>query len=355
MKIHNTLPRLCTRLLPLCLLLAANALYASQPPTLEQSVLACKDQADDAARLKCFDDIQISTQVAAAPADADVHEKPARSAYLERKWRLNPKDSDRDIADFETYKSNYLLVSKTQSMNDTPSSPTHPNTVSNHWNSEDLKFQFSLKTELWQDIPLVRELPLVEDSRLWVAYTQQSYWQFFNAGISRPFRENDYEPEVILSLGLKHGDSDLLLPRMLNLGLVHQSNGNSNQLSRSWNRIYLQGGWELSPHTTLLVRPWWRIPENHNSDDNPDIQKYLGYGDASIRWEGDDNKNAATLLLRDNLRSENKGYAQLDLQHSLSKNNQVSAHLSLSTGYGDSLLDYNHATTVLGLGISIGD
>ena len=63
----------------------------------------------------------------------------------------------------------------------------------------------------------------------------------------------------------------------------------------------------------------------------------------------------ACRLVRDNLRSDNKGYAQLDLQQRLSNQNKISAHLTLSTGYGDSLLDYNHATTVLGVGISVGD
>jgi phospholipase A1/A2 len=101
------------------------------------------------------------------------------------------------------------------------------------------------------------------------------------------------------------------------------------------------------------VRPWWRIPES--KDDNPDIEKYLGYGDMSIRWEDEVRKNAATLTLRNNLRNDNKGYAQLDLQRQVFNNPYLKLHLMASTGYGASLLDYNHSQTIVGVGISLGE
>jgi len=66
--------------------------------------------------------------------------------------------------------------------------------------------------------------------------------------------------------------------------LVHQSNGRALPASRSWNRVYAQGGWEWY-RVSVLARVWARIPENPDRDDNPDIRDYVGRGDALIRWD----------------------------------------------------------------------
>ena len=279
----------------------------------------------------------------------------AELTYLERKWRLTAQ-GDWDITDFETYKPNYLLITGTSHTNDTPVSPNRINAEDRNLDAKDLKFQLSLKTEMMNNIPLIRSLPYVTSSRVWAAYTQQSYWQIFNGAESRPLRENDYEPELMLSLGIDNkvdGVKKNYIPRMLNLGIVHQSNGRTNPLSRSWNRVYLQGGWELSDQLSLMVRPWWRVPESQ--DDNPDIEKYMGYGDVTLRWEDSKRKNAVSFLLRNNLRSDNKGFAQVDLQRQVFNNPYLKLHVMLSSGYGETLLDYNHSQNIFGLGISLGE
>lgn len=351
------------------LLLTSVAAVADSQIGLSAALLNCKAIADPAEKLNCFESIPLTEAAPAAssPEQAKVDAKqdnallelaPEDASFLERKWRLS-KSQDSEISAFESYKSNYLLVSTTGQVNNIPVSPTRANGRDRDLNSQDVKFQISFKTELAKDIPLIDDLPYVTSSRIWIAYTQKSFWQFFSAAHSRPFRENNYEPEVILSLGLdnkgKDGIRKAYLPRMLNLGLVHQSNGQSNPLSRSWNRLYLQGGWDLSDQLTLMVRPWWRIPESNQNDDNPDLQKYLGYGDLSLRWENATHKTAATLLLRDNLRSDNKGFLQFDLQRQVFEDHKINLHLMFSTGYGDSLLDYNHAQNTLGFGISLGE
>ena len=306
--------------------------------------------AETQAKLKQTDKAENSTAVV-------VVEKMAEPSFLDRKWRLSSK-GDWNISDFETYKSNYLLVTDSSNPNDTPSSPNFATSPNRDLHPQDVKFQFSLKTELMKSIPIVRKLPYVTSSRIWAAYTQQSYWQFFNPGDSRPFRENNYEPELILSLGLDNKDEGIIkpyLPRMLNLGFVHQSNGREDPLSRSWNRIYLQGGWELNDKFTLMVRPMWRIPEARSKDDNPDIVKYMGYGDVSLRWDDPSRKMAASVLLRNNLRSDNKGFVQLDFQHQITEDRNINFHILASSGYGASLLDYNTYQNTIGFGISLGE
>jgi phospholipase A1 len=356
------------------------ALLAQETVTVEQALIKCKklypNDFEAKKRLSCFDSINTPKELLEEAANTltnspeQVHsvnsapvitpaiaiEKPSpQLSYLERKWRLTSQ-GDWNISDFETYKSNYLLITKTNNTNDVPQSPSQLNNVDRNLDDKDLKFQISLKTEVMNNIPLIRDLPYVTSSRIWAAYSQQSNWQVFDSKASRPLRENNYEPEIMLSLGIDNqvnGEKKHYIPRMLNLGLVHQSNGRSNPTSRSWNRLYLESGWELSDNVSLMVRPWWRIPESE--DDNPDIEKYLGYGDMAIRWEDDNRKNAATLTLRNNLRGDNKGYAQLDLQRQVLNNPYLKLHLMASTGYGASLLDYNYDQTIFGIGISLGE
>lgn len=361
------------------LLSFTSATEAKDVITVDQAFTACKNKYPNSfeakKRLACFDSIETPATIASdtSPADsaatvADVENKPKPSniaidspktelSYLERTWRLT-SEGDWDISDFETYKSNYLLVTSSTDPNDTPVSPNRPNTADRNLQRHDLMFQFSLKTQMMDNIPFIRKLPYVTSSRIWAAYTQQSFWQIFDGKNSEPLRENDYQPELILSLGIDNQVGNVRyrsIPRMLNLGLVHQSNGNTNPLSRSWNRLYLESGWELKDNLTLMVRPWLRIFEDTNNDDNPDIDQYLGYGDVRLRWEDTERKNSASILLRNNLRAENKGFVQLDLQRKMFETAKVKLHLMLSSGYGESLLDYNHSQTTLGMGISLGE
>ncbi|MES2636247.1 MAG: phospholipase A [Pseudomonadota bacterium] len=378
---------------------AAIPLQAKEFLTVEQALTKCKEtypsQFQAKKRLACFDSISTPTiEIDAANSEVNqlneakielapekiaaekivtkdstnesVTEKPVTIAvkktnadlsYLERKWRLT-SEGDWDITDIETYRPNYLLISHSDHTNDTPQSPGRINTENRNLDAQDLKFQISLKSELYSNIPLIRDLPYVTSSRLWGAYTQKSYWQVFDADASRPLRENNYEPEIILSLGVNNevdGVKKDYIPRMLNLGLVHQSNGRANPTSRSWNRLYLEGGWELTDRLSLMVRPWWRLPEASDKDDNPDIEKFMGYGDVTLRYETPSRASAVSILMRNNLRSDNKGFAQIDLQQRVFNNPYIKLHMMLSSGYGETLLDYNHSQTTLGFGISLGE
>ncbi|PPD15004.1 MAG: hypothetical protein CTY27_05895 [Methylotenera sp.] len=75
----------------------------------------------------------------------------------------------------------------------------------------------------------------------------------------------------------------------------------------------------------------------------------------TVRWETESRKTAVSVLLRNNLRSDNKGFAQLSVQQRVFNNPYIKLHLMASTGYGETLLDYNHVQNVLGFGISLGE
>ena len=215
--------------------------------------------------------------------------------------------------------------------------------------STEAKFQFSFKGEIMQ----YREIDWLglRNFRLWGAYTQQSNWQAFNTRNSSPFRETNYEPELIATFGT--GNPQGL--KLVNLGLVHQSNGQSLPLSRSWNRLYLQGGWEWNDNLSLLARGWWRIPENPQQDDNPDIQNYIGRADAVLRWEPDDTQ-IVSLLLRNNLNlGQNRGFTQLDWTTPVKLGKSAKLFIQYTDGYGESLIDYNYRQRTLGVGVAFRD
>jgi phospholipase A1 len=137
---------------------------------------------------------------------------------------------------------------------------------------------------------------------------------------------------------------------MGSLSLNHQSNGRSLPLSRSWNRVIgslalRRGDWVME------VRPWLRLPEQAQDDDNPDIDDHIGRGELVIgRYWGE---HAMTLQLRHSLRGgqRSRGSAQWDWVFPLT--GALHGYLQVFSGSGESLVDYNQKQTKLGLGVTI--
>src|SRR5437763_13415608 len=104
-----------------------------------------------------------------------------------------------------------------------------------------MRLSVSLRTKVAQGLLAYRGDGM--DS-LWFAYSQLSYWQLFTPELSRPFRNTDHEPEVLYVAPIQSALPGEWRLRMGGLGIVHQSNGQSLPLSRSWNRVYLLAGAE---------------------------------------------------------------------------------------------------------------
>lgn len=272
-----------------------------------------------------------------------------RSA-LTRAWDLDGLGNP-DLAGvrrLEPYRANRVMVQHTSRINVQPASPSHSTAAPFAYQPNELKFQFSAKSEIGN----FRELELLwfRDFRIWAGFTQQSYWQLFNGAQSSPFRETNYEPELIGTFGTGQPQGW----KMLNIGLSHQSNGRGNPLSRSWNRLYLQSGWELGDYY-LLARGWWRLPESAANDDNPDIQRYLGRAELEAHWSPDSD-DEVTLLARSNLSfGQPRGYLQLDWSTPVRIWHLSHLSLQLATGYGHNLIDYNHNQTTFSFGLTFKD
>lgn len=178
-------------------------------------------------------------------------------------------------------------------------------------------------------------------------YTQKSWWQLYSD--SSPFRETNYKPEVFVII--PYGKKNKTSLKALKFGLLHESNGQSLPKSRSWNRLYAQSYFQFS---SLFFSPrvWYRIPDGTN-DDNPDIEDYLGYGDLTFNLPY--KKHTFKLLLRNNLKFDesNKGFAELSWTFPLLNSKNTFGFVQLSSGYGDSLIDYNEEINRISFGISL--
>lgn len=280
-----------------------------------------------------------------------------RRTTLTRFWELE-RAADCGTFELRGYRPLIADIAISDRMNQSPDSPAPDHLVEGHgqYEKNEVRLQLSARVKVAANL-LTRDDPVRSDS-LWVGYTQQSYWQFFNGDISRPFRSTDYEPEVIYIHPL-----DASLPggwklRYGGLGLSHQSNGRELPASRSWNRIYLSAGAELADRVDLQARIWHRLRDGQ--DDNPGITDYIGRGELVGFWRPD-NVNTWQLTLRHALKSDGHGSARLDYFRALGKGarmgnlNDLRLHVGLFGGYGDSLLDYNVHRTVLTVGLALVD
>ena len=204
----------------------------------------------------------------------------------------------------------------------------------------EVKFQLSFKMPVWHE-------PLGKNTQLMAAYSQKSFWQMYNSEFSSLFRETNYEPELFLT---HQGNVDLFGWQLVNskLGLVHQSNGRSNSFSRSWNRVYADFVFQKD-NLTLSFKPWLRLSEESAKDDNPDIEDYLGRYEIGLLYQWRDSE--FTAMVR-NI-SANKHQASYQLSWLYPINQQFNFYLEYFHGYGESLIDYNHKSSTLGLGFTI--
>lgn len=203
------------------------------------------------------------------------------------------------------------------------------------------KFQISLK------FGIAKEL-VSNNDRLYMAYTQQSYWQVYNSTNSRPFRETNYEPEIFWQKGINFQLGSFKLD-LISIGLVHQSNGQSSNLSRSWNRVYTQ--FTISKgHFLLVFRPWYRVNEKNENDENPDLEDFTGNFELTMAYN---QSNFIYSLLHRNNFSTNKQLYIAGLSFPL--DHRIKGYVQYVYGYSENLLDYNKLTNKVGIGILFSD
>jgi phospholipase A1 len=360
-------------LLPLLVLNSALAQQAQQAQAADSGLAACTRISEAGQRLACYDRLAgagasanpaaSSASTAAVPAMAaaaqsDIpaatssvaHNDPAVEAAMDLSpektrgfsladhWELDQAHK-RGVFNFRPHHVNYLMVTRTAHPNNEPYRPFQDlqdlgNTNLSH---SELVFQLGFKMKLVEDA-------FRKPVDLWFGYTQNSFWQAGNHEASSPFRETNYQPELMAVTPLNFNILGMHAS-FFNLGLVHQSNGQAGSLSRSWNRSYAQvglerGGW------TVVGRVWKRFNESAQDDNNPDIVDYMGRGDLNVTYR--DNGHDYSALIRRNFSTE-KGAVQLSWAFPLA--GHIKGYAQYFSGYGQSMIDYNYYQNVVGVGL----
>ena len=240
---------------------------------------------------------------------------------------------------------NYILpVLTTNEIN--PDAYTDISGFSENFEDIESKFQLSLK------VPLNNEDILFDGDALYFAFTIEAWWQIYSDNISKPFRETNYKPELFYAVPLGWqpfgGNTGVMI------GAEHQSNGRSQLLSRSWNRIYTNFLYE-NGNLAFSFKPWWRLPEDDKAfdldpdgDDNPDIEDYMGHFELGMAYKWNDYE--LSFKGRRNF-SQSKGALEMGITFPLW--GKLRGYALVFDGYGESLIDYNHKQTRFGIGVAL--
>lgn len=336
---------------------AASAEAESESESLTGQPLFAQDCAlirDGLQRLACFDEVYRSEQ-ARGNANAEQKQRADIATEAGDETAVMSSILDRYLeveealfsfsGSFIRHRPNYILpITWSDNPNQTPSSPRLGVTGYDYELArEEAKYQISFK------VPLLTGF-MDKRATLWFGYTQKSFWQLYNRDDSAPFRETNYEPEIFL----RYQTDWNIGPGRLNtvhLGISHQSNGQSEPRSRSWNRIiglgtYTYGRW------LFMVKPWIRLPEG-NTDDNEDIESYLGNGSYHAIYRLTEDRTFSLKLLNNLRSSDNK--TSVEFGYSFPMGDNVKGFVHYYNGYGESLIDYNERIQSVGLGIMLND
>ena len=197
--------------------------------------------------------------------------------------------------------------------------------------SEEAKYQFSIKISLVGD----------GHQSLSFAYTQKSFWQVYDQSNSRPFREHNYNPEFFARLG----GATLFI----DLGYEHESNGQEDPKSRSWDRLYYKVHFRRSGYKFYL-KHWMVIANEHEGPSQEErtstMKTYYGNGEVGLGFK------MGSMILKGYGRlnfDSNKGFLESKILFPLGR--FIYFSVVYTKGYGDSLRTYNYNHETFGFGL----
>jgi outer membrane phospholipase A len=227
------------------------------------------------------------------------------------------------------------------------------------------RFQFSFKYRVFGRA--TRGQPWVEQLArdLHVAYTQTSIWDL--KGSSKPFYDSSYTPTAFLLHEFEPTPASNWRI-FLQAGAQHESNGKGSATatpsdpansfppltprhpsdSRSFNTLYFAPKVRWTGDNNFFVEARARTSVYFETDENPDIERYRGYVELTLRTGYD-----RGLQLSAHARGKPKGHGSVELNlswpaiqtpllsHILPMSFGGYAQVQYFNGYGESLLDYD--------------
>jgi phospholipase A1 len=322
MKFRVTLRPIQALALPAAIsLLAPSAVVAGD---LDRCMLEAIATADDSTsigeiRQACANSIDVlSTGEGEVVTSVPVYEQ---QDIMASRYAIETEIEERPFA-ITANQPNYILYTVMDKPNQAPFEDQTD--VADPVQDDEMQFQVSIKAPVWRQM-------FGTNLDTFVSYTSKSYWQLFNDEFSAPFRETNYEPEIFVR---DFSEYDFLGLKVAgwSLGFNHQSNGQTQRYSRSWNRIMAKSAISITDDLAVLARAWYRIPEDEEDDDNPGMHRYYGYGDFRAVWAP--NRNTFTAMLRPGTRETSY---ELTWSYPISRVFRIYAQYY--NGYGESLLD----------------
>lgn len=223
---------------------------------------------------------------------------------------------------FSMYKDNYFITGT--SFREGPSI-----------NNSDVKFQISLKYR-------INQKPLFDNVYSYLTYTQKSFWDVYQK--SSPFGDINFNPGVGLMRPYMSKKGRL---GYYSLMIEHESNGKDSISSRSWNFISLNWGAEVSPK--LIIDAKVTIPYGSLSD-NPQLPKYIGYGDLGLTYVFIPQKLYAKVILKKGADWDWRGSVETQLFFKVIPTSNLYMILQGFHGYGENLLQYNKEVSMIRFG-----
>ncbi len=288
--------------------------------------------------------------------ESDVMTDAERAALVKR-LHASPSRADNRLAgliesvenpfSLTPYEQNYIVYTYSSHENKAPYQALNSTALGEDFSDGDLLEKHEVKFKLSLMFPIARGV-LGRESVLMASYTQLSMWQALNSRISAPFRETNYEPQIFVAWFYDHEILGMTF-RGMELGFNHQSNGRGEGLSRSWNRLFanflLQRG-----DFRLSIKPYIRLQESIEEDDNPNIEDYLGNYRMELAY-----RHGGQVFSLATRNSFDTGKGSAEFGWSLPITERVRFYTQVFTGYGETLIDYNFKQTRIGMGFMLND
>ncbi|MCM1004842.1 MAG: phospholipase A [Prevotella sp.] len=254
---------------------------------------------------------------------------PANAQIIKTETQEDITDSLRQQFDngpyFTLYRDNYFAVG---------TDPTHKPTA----NNSDVRFQISIAQRLTKSV-------LPWHTYLFLCFTQGVAWDVFKN--SMPMHDFTFNPGLGIVKPLFNRDRFIGKATLM---IEHMSNGRDSIWSRSWNRIALGATIMITENVTIDGKAWIPIVDGQN---NKDILKYVGLFQGGVSVFSNNRRWGGSLHLVKRAKWNLSFNTEVQFFWRPWKQANEFLFLQWFNGYGETLIDYNHFSNRLRVGLLI--